>query len=220
MTAFITHCWRNSVPLARRQVRLRWAGAVLAGLLLWVVVASGAWAQSAAADAVELRVERMPEGIYLAANLRFELPPPVEDALLKGVPMFFVAEAEVLRERWYWADKKLPTAERHLRLAFQPLTRRWRLNVASGTLNSSSLGLALGQTFDSLPEALAAVQRLPRWKIADTADLDGEGRYKVDFRFRLDLSQLPRPLQIGAFGQSDWNLSLTSSQRLSAEGAR
>jgi hypothetical protein len=198
---------------------LRWAFAVLWTVLV-LLVAPGAWAQSAGPESVELRVERMPEGIYLAANLKFELPQPVEDALLKGVPMFFVAEAEVSRERWYWTDKRLPAAERHLRLAFQPLTRRWRLNVASGTLNSANLGLALGQSFDSLPEALSAVQRLPRWKIADMADLDGEGRYKVEFRFRLDLSQLPRPLQIGAFGQSDWNLSLSSSQRLSAEGIR
>ena len=34
-----------------------------------------------------------------------EIPSAVEDALLKGIPMVFLAEADILRERWYWYDK-------------------------------------------------------------------------------------------------------------------
>jgi hypothetical protein len=148
------------------------------------------------------------------------LAPAIEEALQKGIPMIFLAEAEVLRERWYWTNKKVASAERHMRLAYQPLTRRWRLNVGTGFINSSNLGLALNQYFDSLPEALAAVQRLSRWKIADVADLDLEQSHLVEFRFRLDLSQLPRPFQIGMLGQSDWNISVSSSQALVLENAR
>ena len=45
------------------------------------------------AEVTQLRVERTDEGVLLSATVRFELPPVVEDALAKGIPMFFVAEA-------------------------------------------------------------------------------------------------------------------------------
>lgn len=158
--------------------------------------------------------------MLLTATIKFELPTAIEEALQKGIPMIFLAQAEVLRERWYWTNKKVASAERHMRLAYQPLTRRWRLNVGSGVINSSSLGLALNQYFESLPDALGAVQRLSRWKIADVADLDLEQNHLVEFRFRLDLAQLPRPFQIGTLGQSEWNISVSSSQALVLENTR
>ena len=75
-------------------------------------------------------------------------------------------------------------------------------------------GLSLGQTFDTRDEALAAVQHISRWKIAEAGDVDAESRYNVDFRFRLDVSQLPRPFQIGMVGHTDWNIAAARSQRL------
>ncbi len=211
MTAFFTRFLKN--------VRLKLA-TVLTCLLLLAVCPAVTLAQSAAAEVTSLKLEYTPEGIVLAANLKIELPGAVEDALLKGVPMFFLAEAEVVRHRWYWSDKKIAVAQRHMRLAYQPLTRRWRLNVASGVITPNSLGLALNLSFDSLPEAMAALQRISAWKIAEAAQIDPEAIHKVDFRFSLDLTQLPRPFQIGAFGQSDWNVSASASQQIGPEGAK
>ena len=134
--------------------------------------------------------------------------------------MFFMAEADVVRHRWYWSDKKVASSQRHMRLAFQPLTRRWRLNVASGVIKANSLGLALNLSFDSLADAVAALQRVSGWKIADAAQIDPDSIHKVDFRFSLDLTQLPRPFQIGALGQSDWNISASASQQIGPEGAK
>jgi hypothetical protein len=141
----------------------------------------------------------------------------VEDALLKGVALIFVAEAQVFRERWYWTNKKVANTERHMRLAYQPLTRRWRLNLASGMITNAGLGVALNQNFDTLAEALAAVQRLSRWKIADLADMDNQQAHQLEFRFFLDVSQLPRPLQMGTLGQTDWNISASASMPLALE---
>ena len=76
-----------------------------------------------------------------------------------------------------------------------------------------------GQNFDALPDVLATMQRIARWKIADQA-IDPQGRYNVNLRFWLDMSQLPRPLQIGAMGRSGWNLSMARNQRLAMELAR
>jgi hypothetical protein len=169
-------------------------------------------------DVTQLRLERTEDGVLLNATVRFDLPPAVDDALQKGIPMFFVAEATLLRDRWYWYDKPVAGAQRHMRLSYQPLTRRWRLQVSSAPIGSS--GLALGQSFDTQEEALRAVQSIARWKIADVADLEADARYSIDFRFRLDVSQLPRPLQIGVVGQADWNVSVARTQRLAVESGR
>jgi hypothetical protein len=172
-------------------------------------------AQHDAPEVAEFRLERQDDGLYLSAMVRFELAAPVEDALQKGVPMFFVAEADLRRERWYWYDQKVVSAAKTLRLAYQPLTRRWRLNSMAG-VQGESAG-ALSQHFDTLPEALITLRRISRWKIAEAADLAAGARHHVDFRFKLDLSQLPRPFQIGAVGQADWNLAASISQRVGGD---
>jgi len=167
-----------------------------------------------------MRLDRTEEGLFLSASVRFELPELVSDAAAKGIPLYFVAEAEVLRDRWYWYDQRVAAVARYMRLAYQPLTRRWRLQVAPTPIANSGLGVSLGQSFEDLDEALAAVQRISRWRIADAGAIDNEARHSVDFRFRLDVSQLPRPFQLGVTGRTDWNLAASRNQRLQAEPAK
>ena len=165
-----------------------------------------------------LQVERSDGAVFLNAQLTFDLPAPVEDVLLKGIPLFFVAEAEVRRDRWFWYDKKLAIATRQIRLAYQPLTRRWRLNVSSGAGGAGGgLGGGLPQYFDTLAEAMSKVQRINRWRIVELAELDPDVLHTVELSFKLDISQLPRPFQIGLIGQSDWNISTTKSIRFASE---
>jgi Domain of unknown function (DUF4390) len=174
------------------------------------------WGQIAlAAELSQLKVERAEDGVYLSALVDFELPPVVEDALMKGIPMYFVAETDIYEGRWYWTDRRVASATRTIRLAFQPLTRRWRVNIVTGLIsNSAGLRATLNQNYDTLPEALSAVQRLSRWRIADNTELDPDVLHKLEFSFRLDLSQLPRPFQIGVAGQKDWNISVRESERI------
>ena len=175
-------------------------------------------ARADTAEITQLRFDRTEEGLLLSANISFDLPPVIDDALAKGIPMFFVAEASLLRDRWYWYDKHIASAARHMRLSYQPLTRRWRLVVSPTPIGSS--GVALGQTFETREEALAAIQRISHWKIAESSDIDPDSRYNVDFRFRLDVSQLPRPFQIGAVGHSDWSISVSRNVRLVLDNPR
>jgi len=206
MTDFFTPCCRN-LPL-KLALRL---------LVAWLLLAAGVAQAQVATDITQLRLERSDDEWQLSAQLQFDIPSVVEDALVKGIPMVFVYNADVLRERWYWYDKKVLSTERHMRLAYQPLTRRWRLNVSSGPASSSGVGLALNQSFDSLAQALSAIKRVAKWKVADGAELDAGTKYKLDFRFKLDLGQLPRPFQIGALGQSDWDIAANSLTPLVAE---
>ncbi|MBK6869078.1 MAG: DUF4390 domain-containing protein [Burkholderiales bacterium] len=210
--AFITPCW----PGARSR----------AGWLVWLLTA---WLcllplpLAAAAPAVELNelhVERADDGLYLSAQLQVQLPSVVEDALDKGIPVHFVLEADILRERWYWSDQKLVSARRYLRIAYQPLTRRWRLNVSSEPIANTGLGVSLSQHYDSLGEVMAAVERIARWRIADAAALDEGGRQFLRFQFRLDVGQLPRTFRIGTVGPSDWAISVERRIELTPELGR
>jgi hypothetical protein len=80
--------------------------------------------------------------------------------------------------------------------------------------------MSLGQSYDTVDEAMAAVQRIAQWPIAQAADIDADAKQNINLSFKLDLTQLPRPLQIGAAGQNEWNLNLTKSMRLVLEPAR
>ena len=183
------------------------------GLLCGMLSPAAYAADTATADVSALRVERADDGLYLSATLSFELPAAVEEALLKGIPMTFVNEADVYRDRWYWYDKRIATATRSVRVAYQPLTRRWRISVASGTVSSPATGIALTQHFDNLNDVMGVLRRISRWKIADLADIDADSRHNIDYRFKLDLLQLPRPLQIGVVGQNEWSISAQRNVR-------
>jgi Domain of unknown function (DUF4390) len=74
--------------------------------------------------------------------------------------------------------------------------------------------MSLGQSYDSADEAMAAVRRTFQWRIANASDYNPEAKQTLSINFKLDLKQLPRPLQIGAAGQSDWNIAFSKTQRL------
>ena len=203
-----------------------WKSALFKRLLGWLflptlltlfAVASQAQTQ---AEIPILRAERSGNEVFVSANVSLELPTIVEDALLKGVPMFFMLEADLYLDRWYWYDKRISGAQRQLRLAYQPLTRRWRVTQSLGMGSDSSQGLSLNQSYESLAEALSVVRQVSRWKVAELADTDPTAKIKLLFRFRLDLSQLPRPFQIGAIGQSEWDIQGVARTALREEAAK
>jgi len=165
----------------------------------------------------ELRLEQADDGVYLTAQVQFELPALVEEVLEKGIAVYFVAEAELYRERWYWTDLKVAQAARYMRLAYQPLSRRWRLNVSPVPITNAGFGVSLNQNFDTLADALDGVRRVGRLRLGDIVEIGDEATHPVTFRFRLDTSQLPRPFQLGAVGQTDWNISVEKSARLPLE---
>ena len=127
----------------------------------------------------------------------------VEEAMQKGVPVYFVAQATVYRPRWYWRDERVARASRTWRLSYQPLTGSWRV----------SLG-AIAQSAATAAEALAIVSRASRWKIADASEVDPGEPYYVEFSFRLDHTQLPRPMQLDLSTQAEWRLSVERTLRL------
>jgi len=215
MMGFITHCCKSVFEQMTQQI-YGW----LRLCVLCLLAFSNAWAQTPVLELIELRVERIDTSIVLSSNVRLELGPSVEEALLKGVAVHFVSEAVIMRDRWYWTDRRVSAAARYYRLTYQPLTRRWRLTISNEAIGGSGNAGNLSQQFESLTEALSAIRRNLNWKVADAADIEPDARYTLNFQFRMDNSQLPRPFQITAGGQTDWNLALSRTLRLASELGR
>ena len=212
MTVFITHYWKK--------IRLELGRLLVRALSLGLLGLSCAWAQTSSVELIEMNPVYQDNALMLNTQLALSLGPAVEDALIKGLAVHFVAEAEVFRDRWYWTDKKVGFASRYYRLAFQPLTRRWRLNVSSEPISGSRQAGSISQNFETLAEALRVIRRQSAWKIADIQSLDPESRQHIRYAFQLDVSQLPRPFQIAAGNQTDWNLQVSKMLRLNAEQVR
>ncbi len=163
----------------------------------WLAPAGPAAAQAIAVAEAALRAPDDGEGgALLDAQFDFELPAALEDAVNRGIALYFVIDFELYRTRWYWFDRKLVGAALTWRLTYSPLTRQYRL--ARGTL---------AQPFDTLAEALATLRRVRGWKVVEAGVLHAGENYRAHTRMRLDISQLPKPFQINALTNRDWNLA-------------
>lgn len=185
-------------PLDRRQLLGQGAR-----LLLW---AGLGWAGVAAGQPVELlslQTERIDGALTLEFSTRVTLPRAVEDALQRGVPVYFVAQATLWRNRWYWRDERVARVSRSWRVAYQPLTSTWRVGLGG-----------LNQHYPTLAEAMVAVTRLSQWRLADLSLIDPDSRYSLEFSWRLDTAQLPSPMIIGLVGGSEFALGVERTLRL------
>lgn len=165
-------------------------------LLLAILAATPAQA----ADGVEIvqaHLEATDEGYRLSASYAFELGRSLEDAINRGVPLYFTTDIEIARPRWYWFDAKAIVESQTVRISYNVLTRQYH----AGQVGS------LQQTFGTLDDALSLVRRPSRWLIAEKGALKSGSTYNVAIRMRLDVAQLPKPFQVHALNSNDWRLS-------------
>lgn len=131
----------------------------------------------------------------LDADIDIALSAPLEDALHKGIPLYFQLEFELVRSRWYWFNDKAVTLQQQYRLSYSALTRQYRIGIG-----------AFYQNFVTLPEALQALSRIRRREDLDPGALSKGSVYTAGLRLRLDTSQLPRPFNLNALGSREWSL--------------
>jgi len=153
----------------------------------------------AVADEIEVRAAELAatdEGIVFNGDFELELTPRLEDALAKGVPLYFLVEFECYRPRWYWFDDRVGAASLTLRLSFHALTRTYRLST--GTLHRS---------YPTLADAINALTRIREWLVLPRGGLKPDTTYHAYVRMRLDTAQLPKPFQVSALANRDWTLA-------------
>jgi hypothetical protein len=78
--------------------------ALLAVLLLALAPAIAARAEGIEAQKAAL-IPAEDGGLILEAEFAVALTPTLEDALNKGVPLYFSVEFELIRPRWYWFNE-------------------------------------------------------------------------------------------------------------------
>ena len=167
--------------------------------LTWLALALSLVALRAAAEEIEIRDAQLvaaEDGIVLSADFEIDLTSRLEDALAKGVPLYFVVEFEIYRPRWYWLDERIGVAARSTRLSFHALTRTYRLTTG-----------ALHQSFATLDEALRTLSRVRGWQVLARGTLKSDTVYAAYTRMRLDTTQLPKPFQVSALANREWTLA-------------
>ena len=185
----------SSTPCSRKPPERR---RFLGGLLALAAGVSGLSATPASAAEAEIRNVALvlaDDTYVLNADIVAELTPLLADVVARGVSLYFVTEFELAAPRWYWLDEEIVTKSLTYRLSYQSLTRQYRLT--SG---------ALHQNFGSLEEALRTMLRIRNWSVIERGALRIGRSYNAALRFRLDVAELPKPLQVSALGRKDWSL--------------
>jgi hypothetical protein len=178
----------------KRFFPLRLAAVLWIALAVCLSAAGPAWADSIAVQRASLESDN--SGWSLDARFDFELNSSLEDAVNKGIPLYFTTDFELSRPRWYWFDEQPVSVSQSIRLSFQPLTREYR--VSSG-------GLQFG--FSTLKDALSVIKHVTSWHVIDRSQVRVGETYNASVRMQLDVALMPKPFQIDAVNNRDWNLS-------------
>ncbi|MDP2135271.1 MAG: DUF4390 domain-containing protein [Sulfuritalea sp.] len=180
MTAFITRCCKG----------------LEAGLLALLLAVGAANAGSIEPKRAALTPGE--DGYTLSAEFAVELGNRLEDAVARGVPLYFNLEFVLERSRKYWINEHVTTRSLGYRLAYSSLTRQYRLTTGN-----------LHQNFGSLAEAMRVVGRIAALPVVDKDAIKAGESYEAAVRLALDRSQLPKPFQVDAITDRDLQVEAT-----------
>jgi hypothetical protein len=167
--------------------------------ILLCLMALSVFSTTAHAEGIKIKsfeLERIDGDWLLNASFQIELSPGLENAVQKGVVLYFQTDFELTRARWYWFDEKPVVAQRQTRLSYQPLTQQYRIASDGFTFSAKTIS-----------EALQAVGSIGGWRVIDNEQLDPNKAYTASLHMALDLSKLPKPFQVNALNNRDWNIS-------------
>lgn len=174
------------MPCCRRLLRLC--------LAVWLLLGAGPlWAGSIEPQRAALTLGE--DGYVLSAEFAVDLGPRLEDAVTRGVPLNFFLEFDLTYPRWYWSSDHIGGRRLDYRLAYNALTRQYR--VSAGGLH---------QNFATLAEAMRVISRVSALHVVDKGALKIGETYNAALRLSLDRSQLPKPLQVDALANRDWQI--------------
>lgn len=177
---------------ATRSRLARFKRCILVALcLLSSVLCPLASADGISANRAEIRLTD--NGYQLSASYGINLTYAVQQALSRGIPLYFVGEFSIMRSRWYWLDEEIFHSEQTVKLSYSVLTRQYRISRG-----------ALFQNFASFEDAMNILSRQSSDIPAET--LKKNSSYIAAARLRLDVAQLPKLLQVNALTSKDWSL--------------
>ena len=141
-------------------------------------------------------LEPSDDGWNLEGEFEVHFSQRLEEAVNRGVPLYFVVEFELSRPRWYWFDEKPVVLSQTYKITYTPLLRQYRLSMGNTY-----------QNFTRFDEVTRVLSRLRGWHVADKGALKKDQVYQAAVRMRLDTAQLPKPFQLNAIASRDWTLA-------------
>jgi hypothetical protein len=169
------------------------AFAIAFGLMM---VAAGGVARADTIEVTSASLESADDNYALNANFEFEFSPRLDEAVHKGLPLYFLIEFELTRPRWYWFDEKTATRTQTIRISYHALTRQYRISTGS-----------LHQNFVTFDEVVRILKRVRNWTVLEKAQVQRGQNYTAAVRMRLDVAQLPKPFQVSALTNREWTLA-------------
>lgn len=136
------------------------------------------------------------DGYTVSADFNINFNSRLEEAVGRGVVLYFTVDFELTHARWYWFNERVVRRSRTYELSYHALTQQYR--VSTGGLH---------QSYNSLDEALRVISRLRSWLVISKEELRNGASGTAALRMRLDLTQMPKTFQVSAISNKDWNLS-------------
>lgn len=147
---------------------------------------------------IEYASGKVKDTMYLVdVDLQLQLNNRILNALEHGVTLEMDVELELRRERkWIW-NKLLEKDRLRYQLEYHPLSDNYV--VSDFTTN-------LSEQYQSLSEALNRLSSVRDYPLIDIKKISGDKTYIVYVKAKLNIEELPPPLQPITFVSSEWHL--------------
>lgn len=163
-------------------------------ICILLLIAMPVWAEGVEIKSV--RFSAINAGYEVSVDSEITLNPTLEQALEKGVVLYFVTKFSLIDSRWYWLSDEVARGKMRVGLRYYALTRQFLLNYPSQS-----------QSFNTLAEALQALGQLRDFPLVVKSELRTDVDYHASLRIWLDLTRMPKPFQVEALGSSKWDFS-------------
>lgn len=191
MVSFIPCCKKNSL--------YRWRAksvSIQPFVFLLVLVLLSSMAQAEGIQIKSFSLAAADQHYEMTVDSEIALNATLEQALEKGIVLYFVTKFSLVDSRWYWLNEEVVRGKSRVGLRYYALTRQYHLNLPESS-----------QSFNTLKEALQALGQLRSYPLTVKSDLKQDIEYIASLRIWLDLTRMPKPFQIEALGSSEWNVS-------------
>lgn len=187
------------IPCCKKNSPSRWCEGWLniqSFVLLPVLLLLSAMAQAEGIQIKSFSLAAVDRHYEMSVDSEIVLNATLEQALEKGIVLYFVTKFSLVDSRWYWLNDEVVRGKSRIGLRYYALTRQYHLNFPE-----------FSQSFNTLREALQALGQLRKYSLTVKSDLKQDIEYIASLRIWLDLTRMPKPFQVEALGSNEWNLS-------------
>lgn len=173
------------------------------GIAVLMACAATSYGDGITVRKAEIRVAE--EGYKLTANFDIKLTQLIEQALTHGITLNFVSEFELTRSRWYWFNEVATKTEETTKLSYSALTRQYRIKRGNLFQNFASLDDAL-RSLGNQSSSVIPAEILNKSNGYIASLISSNAYFTAYARMKLDVSQLPKPLQVNALTSDEWRM--------------